>query len=133
MCAEPPKRDLELTSDSTGVVGLPLPESDKPVYRISLTAKVDAKGEGSGVLVLDPTVTAFDELVMFDSSTKISTRRVLGGLGKRGSGRRKPPVGRGRVKRFRRNRPPIGALTGERRGRTPSRRRHSGGVRHYGL
>jgi len=62
LAADPPKRDIDLVSEHTRILGLPLPESEKPVYRITLTAKVDAKGEGDGLLVLDPTAPAYDEL-----------------------------------------------------------------------
>jgi hypothetical protein len=41
--------------------GLPLPESDKGVYEVRLTARVDKKGEGSGTLELDPNAPTFDE------------------------------------------------------------------------
>ena len=59
--AEPGKHSVELNSDLIGVLGLPLAESAKPVYRIRLTATVDEKGEGDGELVLDPTgLPAYD-------------------------------------------------------------------------
>jgi hypothetical protein len=49
------KQTIELRSERIGVVGLPLAESEKPVYRVLLTADVGANGEGSGVLVCDVT------------------------------------------------------------------------------
>ena len=55
-------RKIELNSAHTPVLGLPLPESEKAVYRISITAKVNDKGEGEGVLLLDATVPVYDEL-----------------------------------------------------------------------
>jgi hypothetical protein len=61
--AEPVPVHVELNSERIGVLGLPLPESAKPVHLIGLTAKVDEKGEGSGILTLDPTgLPAYDEL-----------------------------------------------------------------------
>src|SRR5262245_60836347 len=58
--AQPEKATLELRS---GVLapGLPLAESDKGVYEVRLTAKVDKKGEGKGVLVLEPNAPRFDD------------------------------------------------------------------------
>jgi hypothetical protein len=60
--ADPPKKDFALRSELTPVLGLPLPESEKPVYGISLTAKVNEKGDWSGVLALDSTAPVYDEL-----------------------------------------------------------------------
>ena len=40
---------------------LPLPESEKGVSGVRLTAQIDKKGEGSGSLELDPTTPTFDE------------------------------------------------------------------------
>jgi hypothetical protein len=60
--AAPPQRHIELNSERIGVLGLPLAESDKPVYRLVLTGEVGDKGEGRGVLVLDLTEPpAYDE------------------------------------------------------------------------
>ena len=42
--------------------GLPLTESDKGVFGVSLTAAVDKKGFGRGTLSLDPNAPTFDEL-----------------------------------------------------------------------
>jgi hypothetical protein len=53
--AEPAKETIELKSERIGVLGLPLAESETPVYRIVLTAGVGANGEGSGALVCDVT------------------------------------------------------------------------------
>jgi hypothetical protein len=53
--ADPPKQRIELRSEGIGVLGLPLAESEKPVYRVLLTADVGANGEGSGVLACDVT------------------------------------------------------------------------------
>jgi hypothetical protein len=64
-------RKIELNSANTPVLGLPLPESEKDVYRISITAKVNEKGEGDGVLLLDTTVPAYDELGFSAPSTAI--------------------------------------------------------------
>ena len=57
---QPEKVPIELGS---GLIspGLPLSESEKGVYGIRLTAKIDKKGEGSGALELDPNVPTFDE------------------------------------------------------------------------
>ena len=56
------KRDVDLNSEALGLAGLTMPESTKPIQRISFRAKVDEKGEGSGVLVLDPTAgPTYDE------------------------------------------------------------------------
>lgn len=55
IAADPPKRRIELNSERIGVLGLPLGESNKPIYRVLLTADVDAQGAGSGTLVLDLT------------------------------------------------------------------------------
>ncbi len=60
--AESVKPGVELNSERIGVLGLPLAESTKPVHWIGLTAKVDGKGEGSGVVTLDLTeLPAYDE------------------------------------------------------------------------
>jgi hypothetical protein len=58
--AQPEMATVELHS---GVLapGLPLAESDKGVYEVRLTAKVDKKGEGKGVLVLEPNAPQFDD------------------------------------------------------------------------
>jgi hypothetical protein len=58
--AEPETTPVELRSDIL-VSGLPLAESDKPVYGLRLTAQVDKKGEGSGTLELDLNAPAYDE------------------------------------------------------------------------
>jgi hypothetical protein len=59
--AQPKKATVDLRSDQLGTPGLPLAESAKGVYGFRLTAQVDNKGEGSGVLELDPNAPAFDE------------------------------------------------------------------------
>jgi hypothetical protein len=86
--SQPGKLDLDLRSDTIGVLGLPLAENAKPVFRVSLTAKVGENGEGSGVLVLDPTgPPAYDEfgfpgaatvqpLVKLDCSLKFLKKTV---------------------------------------------------------
>src|SRR5688572_5507611 len=51
---------VELSGEIDGR-GLVLAESEKPVHRIQLTAKVDKDGVGGGTLVLDPTAPAVDE------------------------------------------------------------------------
>jgi hypothetical protein len=51
--ADPARRRIELNSERIGGLGLPLAEGAKPVHGIGLTAALDQKGEGSGVLVLD--------------------------------------------------------------------------------
>ncbi len=58
--AEPEKTTVELRSDLI-VAGLSMAESDKPVYGLRLTAQVDKKGEGSGVLELELNAPAYDE------------------------------------------------------------------------
>lgn len=58
---EPDKKTVELTG-SVGVRGLPMAECDNDVQRIKLTISVNSKGEGTGTLVLDSTVTPIDEL-----------------------------------------------------------------------
>jgi hypothetical protein len=52
--------------------GLPLPESDKGVYGIRLTAKVDKKGEGNGTLELDPNAPTFDEFGYLTTDAKLA-------------------------------------------------------------
>jgi hypothetical protein len=54
------KAAIELRS---GLVSpaLPLPENEKGVYGVRLTAQIDKKGEGSGALELDPNAPSFDE------------------------------------------------------------------------
>ena len=64
-------RKIELNSAETPVLGLPLLESDKAVYRISITAKVNEKGEGDGVLLLDATVPVYDEFGFPAPSTPV--------------------------------------------------------------
>ena len=59
--AEPEKVAVKLSSGEIDGGGLSLAESDKPVYRIHLTAKLDKKGEGSGTLLLDRTPRKVDE------------------------------------------------------------------------
>ena len=54
------KATLELSSDRL-LDGRRLPESPKGVYGIRLTAQVDKKGEGKGVLEIDPNAPLFDE------------------------------------------------------------------------
>ena len=58
--AEPEKTMIELRS---GLVapGLPLLENDKGIYGSRLSARVDKKGEWTGVLELDPNAPAYDE------------------------------------------------------------------------
>lgn len=61
VAADPPKQRIELNSESLGVRGLPLAESDKPVYRITLTADL-VNNQGQGVIVFDVTEPpAYDE------------------------------------------------------------------------
>jgi hypothetical protein len=85
MGAEPEKSAVELRSDML-VTGLPLSECEKGVYQIRLTGNVDKKGEGSGVLELDPNTPTFDELgfqtvgsslpvVKLDCSIKVVKRK----------------------------------------------------------
>ena len=70
--AEPHKHQIELNSELTGVLGLPMTESTRPVYHIRLAAMVDEKGEGDGTLVLDPTgLPAYDEFGFPGASTAI--------------------------------------------------------------
>lgn len=70
--AEANKHPLELNSDLTGVLGLPMTESTRPVYHIRLTAMVDEKGEGDGTLVLDPTgLPAYDEFGFPGAATAV--------------------------------------------------------------
>jgi hypothetical protein len=58
--AEPEKLPIDLSGEIDGR-GLALAETDKPVYRIHLTARVDKNGEGNGTLVLDVTPRRVDE------------------------------------------------------------------------
>jgi hypothetical protein len=59
---DPPRYPIDLRGDHFGAYGLPFPESVKPIRGIGLTAAIDQKGEGSGVLVLIPGETnAYDE------------------------------------------------------------------------
>lgn len=46
---------LELKSGRIGVTGFALPEAEKPVTRIAFAGNANAKGEGTGTLVLDMT------------------------------------------------------------------------------
>ena len=57
---EPKKVAVDLSGNIDGR-GLTITESDKPVYRVQLTAQVDANGEGNGTLVLDPSPRNVDE------------------------------------------------------------------------
>lgn len=60
--AQDAKRTIELMTDRIGVLGMPLPESQQPVYRVLLNALIDGTGQGSGTLTLDCTpATPFDE------------------------------------------------------------------------
>src|SRR5579872_2562080 len=58
--AEPEKTPVDLAGEIDGR-GLALAETDKPVYRVQLTARVDKNGEGTGTLVLDVTPRKVDE------------------------------------------------------------------------
>src|SRR5260370_27046613 len=58
--AEPEKLPIDLSGEIDGR-GLAMAESDKPVYRVHLTAGVDKNGEGNGTLVLDVTPRKLDE------------------------------------------------------------------------
>jgi hypothetical protein len=58
--AEPERTPIDLSGEIDGR-GLALAETDKPVYRVHLTARVDEKGEGKGTLVLDVTPRKVDE------------------------------------------------------------------------
>src|SRR5437762_12475194 len=49
--AEPEKVAVDLSSGEIGGRGLTMAESDKPVTRVHLTARVDKNGEGKGTLV----------------------------------------------------------------------------------
>jgi hypothetical protein len=70
--AEPVGPNVELNSERIGVLGLPLAESAKTVHRIGLTAKLDEKGAGSGVLVLDLNgLPAYDEFGFPTSATSV--------------------------------------------------------------
>src|SRR5262249_30421611 len=84
---EPERIAVELSGEIDGR-GLLLAESDKPVYRIHLTAQVDKRGEGAGTLVLDPTPPLVDEFgfpvftaplpqVKRECSLKLVNRKVL--------------------------------------------------------
>jgi hypothetical protein len=83
--AEPEKTAIELRSDVL-VMGLPLSECEKGVYQIRLTGNVDNKGEGNGILELDPNAPTFDELgfqtvgsilpvVKLDCSIKVAKKK----------------------------------------------------------
>jgi hypothetical protein len=65
--AEPEKMAVDLAGDIDGR-GLALAESDKPVYRVHLTARVDKNGEGTGTLVLDVTPRKVDEFGIPESA-----------------------------------------------------------------
>lgn len=54
------KSSLELFSAPIPV-GFQLAESERRIYSVRLTAQVDEKGEGHGMLELDPNVPEFDE------------------------------------------------------------------------
>jgi hypothetical protein len=58
--AEPDQVGVDISGGVEGR-GLVVAESDKPVYRLQLTARVDKNGAGKGTLVLDPTQNAVDE------------------------------------------------------------------------
>src|SRR5689334_21180142 len=83
--AQPEKQNLELRSEFL-VVGLPLPESPKPIYSLRITGEVDKNGEGRGTLELDPNVPKYDEfgfmtiegmlpVVKLDCTFKIAVKR----------------------------------------------------------
>lgn len=57
---DPDKPTIELTGTVDGR-GLPMAECDLGVHGIKLTAKLNAKGEGAGTLVLDATPNPVDE------------------------------------------------------------------------
>lgn len=69
--APPALNDLELHTDHLSVLGVSFPECDKPVFRVSLHAKVDAKGEGVGTLTLDPSYLTFDEFGAVTGTTAV--------------------------------------------------------------
>src|SRR4051794_19033434 len=58
--AEPASMPVDLSGTIDGR-GLVLAESDKPVFRLQLAARVDKNGEGAGTIILDPTPPAVDE------------------------------------------------------------------------
>ena len=60
---DPDKPAVELSGTIDGR-GLPMAEADLGVHRIKLIVKADAKGEGTGTLVLDPTPNPVDEYGM---------------------------------------------------------------------
>jgi hypothetical protein len=51
---------VSLYSD-TFSLELPLPESKQGVHSVRLEAKIDEKGDGQGLLILDPNASNFDE------------------------------------------------------------------------
>jgi Pretoxin HINT domain len=53
--ADPPTQRIDLNSESLGVLGLPLIETEKPVRRITLTADLTNNEDGKGTIVLDVT------------------------------------------------------------------------------
>jgi len=58
--AVPEKKAVELSGEIGGR-GLVMAESEKPIYRVHLNARVDRNGVGDGTLILDPTPNAVDE------------------------------------------------------------------------
>lgn len=59
---DPSKQRIELNSETIGVLGLPLPETEKPAHQINLSGELGNDKEGKGVLILDVTETpAYDE------------------------------------------------------------------------
>ena len=63
-------------SGKIGGRGLLMAESDKPVYRVHLTAQVDKNGEGKGTLVLDPTPPMVDEFGFPESTDALPLVRL---------------------------------------------------------
>jgi hypothetical protein len=66
------KRSIKLNTEMIGVRGLTMPESDKAVYRMTITGEVGEKGEGRGKLILDLTEPpTFDELGLVASAAPL--------------------------------------------------------------
>ena len=71
--AEPPKQRIEFNSQRIGVLGLPLAESKKPAYRITLTGDMVDMKDGNGVLILDLTEPpAYDEFGFVKTPAPVS-------------------------------------------------------------
>lgn len=75
--SDPTKQRIEFNSERIGVLGIPLPESNKPAYQINLTGELIDNKEGKGVLILDMTeAPAYDEFGFVTTLAPVQEMRL---------------------------------------------------------